>query len=396
MNIYDYLKIHSKNLTTYNIHDQNMEDYQSFKTFIDEHYNLKHIQKNNYIKYVKVTRQKIVFINYDKYHFYINQINQIIELMSTYHIFYKINFNKYLFNIDKLKQLLHRKEKNLKDTICSFQDLYSQFEMNNKIQFQILHTINNYRYKYHIFKKLKREVLNYINEFIKFEESYGIDQKLIQIVNMERTLIGKKSEYNVSRLIQGFIQLKNQESNTKKYYYKENIDIFKLLQLKSNDKNYKGEVDGLILIEENGQVSIDTLIEVKSSIKATFEDVYKIVGLQKIIRAHHFKTDIYIDDLVLTHNSFNKILNNPMHIWNVYMCIDQSNKIDKSHLYFAYVLKIIDHEFIKDYYINNKDNILQKKHQLILKKEKYIQQLFNLWVGHVKLNETSSCVFLYE
>ena len=76
------------------------------------------------------------------------------------------------------------------------------------------------------------------------------------------------------------------------------------------------------------------------------------------------------------------------------MIIDVKNKIDKSHLYFAYVLKMIDNEFIKNYYVEKKEDVLRKKHHQILKKEKHVQQLFNLWVGHVNLNNNDSILFM--
>ena len=71
------------------------------------------------------------------------------------------------------------------------------------------------------------------------------------------------------------------------------------------------------------------------------------------------------------------------------------NKIDKSHLYFTYVLKIVDNEFINNYYVEKKDDTLRKKHDIILKKEKYIQQLFNVWCSHVNLNKDNSIIFMY-
>jgi len=311
--------------------------------------------------------------------------------MSNYQVFFKINFNKYLFNVEKIKNALKKKEINLKNTIVHFQELIKKYEQNPKIRFEILHTINNYYHKFHMFKKLKRKLIFMINTFIDYEESFGIDQKLIQINNMERTLIGKKSEYQISKLIKYYV--KNKSLN---YIYKENVNIFKLLNNKNEKMNFKGEIDGLLLKIENNEVFIENIIEVKSSIKATFEDIHKIIALQEVLKKINKHQKIILDDLELTSKSFEKIINQPIKEWLIYLIIDNNNKnkIDKSHLYFTYVLKIVDNEFIKNYYIEKKEDTLKKKHDLILKKEKYIQQLFNVWSSHVNLNKDNSIIFM--
>ena len=389
MDLIDYLKTNAQNLTNKDIKHMNIEKYENFKKFIDDHYELEYMKKNNYIKYVKIIRQKIVYLYNDQYYYYIDEINQIIKMMSEYHVFYKINFKKYLYNIDKIKKELNKREKNLYDTIHNFQEMSKQYESKPKIKFQILHTINRYYYKLSIFKKLKREILCIIQDFIDYEESFGIDQKLIQLNNMERTYIGKKSEYCISKLIHNYTKKHNQEM-----IYKENIDIFKLLHVKINSMHFKGEIDGLLLKIVDGQVIIEHIIEVKSSIKSSYEDIYKILALQEVLKNMTFSEEMYLDEYVLTSKSFEKIIHKPLKDWLIYMIIDVKNKIDKSHLYFAYVLKIIDNEFIKNYYVEKKEDVLRKKHHQILKKEKYVQQLFNLWVGHVNLNNNDSILFM--
>ena len=271
-----------------------------------------------------------------------------------------------------------------------FSELIKKYEQNAKIRFEILHTINNYYHKFHMFKKLKRKLIYMINTFIDYEESFGIDQKLIQINNMERTLIGKKSEYQISKLIKYYI--KNTSLN---YIYKENVDIFKLLNIKIENMNFKGEIDGLLLKIENNEIIIEHIIEVKSSIKATFEDIHKIIALQEVLKKINTHQKIILDDLELSFKSFEKIINQPIKEWLIYLILDNKNKIDKSHLYFTYVLKIVDNEFINNYYVEKKDDTLRKKHDIILKKEKYIQQLFNVWCSHVNLNKDNSIIFMY-
>jgi len=92
------------------------------------------MKKNIIIKYVKIIRQKIVYLYNDQYYYYIDEINQIIKMMSEYHVFYKINFKKYLYNIDKIKKELNKREKNLYDTIHNFQEMSKQYESKPKIK----------------------------------------------------------------------------------------------------------------------------------------------------------------------------------------------------------------------------------------------------------------------
>ena len=50
MNIIEYLKSHTHNLKLKDINNTNIEKYEYFKDFIDEHYELNYMKKNNYIK----------------------------------------------------------------------------------------------------------------------------------------------------------------------------------------------------------------------------------------------------------------------------------------------------------------------------------------------------------
>ena len=58
MDLIDYLKTHAQNLNKKDIKHMNIEKYEYFKKFIDDHYELEYMKKNNYIKYVKIIRQK--------------------------------------------------------------------------------------------------------------------------------------------------------------------------------------------------------------------------------------------------------------------------------------------------------------------------------------------------
>ena len=211
---------------------------------------------------------------------------------------------------------------------------------------------------------------------------------MIEINNIERTLLGKKSEYKVEKILKNFV-IKN------KYIYIQNIDIIKLFKLDlKNIKNMKGEVDGILLYYDGRDYIIDYFIEVKSSIKATYEDVSKFNNLKKCIEKLSQDISFPLDDIILTKKSFQKIITKHVSEWIIYICVDGRKKIEKSHFYFSNVLKIVDNEFIKAYYINNDSSIIDKKYKIIKDNKDYIDILFNKWKEDVNLTLTSSSVYL--
>ena len=54
MDLHSYLCNYAYNITSHNIENQSMENYDKFKGFIDQHYKLDYMKEHNYIKYVKV------------------------------------------------------------------------------------------------------------------------------------------------------------------------------------------------------------------------------------------------------------------------------------------------------------------------------------------------------
>ena len=395
MNLNNYLKNKINNITENDICHMNIIDYNDFKIFIDKHYNLNHLKNNNYLKYVKVIRQKIVLKGEESYEELIYEINTLFKKMHESNLFYKLNFNKYLFNIKKIFQLLKKRDLGLKNEIKRFKDLYHYFS-SKSVKFKLLQTINTVNNKLIQFKKYKHKLEYLINKFKELEMNYNIDQDLININNSERTLIGKKSEYNVKNLLLNYIKEFNEKMNEEKYIYLENIDIFKLFNVKlNNNKDCKGEIDGIILKKENNDYIIEYIIEAKSSIKATYEDINKIIGFKQFFIKYEFTNNKIINETIqLNEKSFEKIINNKIHEWLIYICNDNKNKIDKTHFYFSYVLKIIDYDFIIDYYINQNENSIQKKHKLILDNQDYIEQLFEIWKKNVNLTKNESCIFI--
>ena len=403
MNLNDYLKNKLKNINEDDICHMNILEYNDFKQFVNEHYNLNHLKNNNYLKYVKVVRQKIVYTNEEKYEELIDEINAIFKKMHEKNLFYKLNFRRYLFNIKKIIFLLQKRELGLNDEIKRFNELYHFFP-SQIVKFKLLQTINTTSNKLIQFKKYKHKLVYLINKFKDLELKYDIDQDLININNNERTLIGKKSEYNVKKILKEYIKELNKMNEMNKdieyieYIYYENVDIFKLFNVKlNNNKNCKGEIDGLILKKEKNDYIIEYIIEVKSSIKATYEDINKIMGLKQFFINYEFTQNKQInEEIVLNEKSFEKIINNKIHEWLIYICNDNKNNIDKTHFYFSYVLKIIDYDFIIDYYVNKSENSIIKKHKKIVDNQDYVEQIYEIWKKHVYLTKEQSCIYIIQ
>ena len=110
--------------------------------------------------------------------------------------------------------------------------------------------------------------------------NYNIDQDLININNSERTLIGKKSEYNVKNLLLNYIKEFNEKMNEEKYIYLENIDIFKLFNVKlNNNKDCKGEIDGIILKKKIMIILLNILLKRKVQLKLHMKILIKLLDL---------------------------------------------------------------------------------------------------------------------
>jgi len=251
--------------------------------------------------------------------------------------------------------------------------------------------INGYNTKFQIYTKISKEIRHNVNNLINLEEEYDIDHKLIEINNLERGLLGKKSEYLVDKIIKNYILSSNQN-----YLYVQNIDVIKLFNFKIDEiDKLKGEIDGLLLVKKNNEYFIEKIIEVKSSIKATFEDVIKFINLVNKIR--ELDNEYYfLDNVKLSKKSFSKILNDDISDWLIYICQNNKTSIEKSHFYFSHVLKIVDNEFIKRYYIDNDKTIIDEKFDLITQNIDYVNSLFDNWKKIVNLNKDSSIVYLLK
>jgi hypothetical protein len=313
-----------------------------------------------------------------------------------YNIFPSIDIKKYLFRLNVLFKLIEDKKYCLIQTINTIRNLYDIKGDDAKFKFKIITGINTLTYKYKMYIKNSKELIYYINQLIELEKVYDIDHKLIELNHMEKSFLGKKSEYTANKVILDYINILNKSSN-KTYYYETNIDILKLFNIDlSHELTIKGEIDGMIISYDGNEYIIEKIIEVKSSIKATFDDIKKFESLRDYILSNNIiNNNIIYRKYIFTKNSFVNILNKNISDWTIYICINgyEHNIIEKSHFYFSSVLKIIDDRFIKDFYVDNNEYIIQEKYKIVQNYSLLINKMFNEWISNIKLGTTECNVY---
>lgn len=402
MNIKDFLKTKLTNLNKNHLStDNDFSNYSKFKKFIDDHYKLEYLKKNNYIKYVKVVRQILIIERKEEYSLLFKNIDDTINILASHQTFPRINIRRYMFKIDVIFNILKTKHNILIEIMKHIKSLDPQ--SNPKISF----SMNTVNYRYQIFKKYSVQLKEYLQQFINLEKEHGIDHKFIELNNLERSLIGKKSEYVVNNIIEEYIRIHNcNDMNSKfssiiqkpiTYFYETNVNLMKLFSIKSTFKQViKGEIDGIIISYDGHDYIIEYIIEVKSSIKATFEDTNKFTSLQKYIVNMLMNISnpvrILYDKYTFTNKSFTKIQHKHMSEWVIYICINDNNYtfIEKSHFYFLYVFKIIDNNFIDSFYCKKNDDSILEKYELLIKNNNYVNSLFDKWLSDVNLFENSN------
>jgi hypothetical protein len=398
MEFKNFLKNHFDQLTEKDV-DQtdDIGYYDKFRKFITSHYSFDHLQTFNYIKYVKVKRQILKMENDTKYMKYINGIDSIIRIMNQNNVFPNIKIKNYMYKTNVVFNIIIEREKILVESIRHIRSLLELKKGDNVFNMKIICSINTISRRYRIFLKYSKILKVMVNKLIKLEETYDIDHKLIELNNMYRSFLGKKSEYTASKIIVQYINDKNSKNSKIKYFYETNINLFKLLNIK-NDNTFpiKGEVDGLIISYDGTTYFIETIIEVKSSVKSTFDDTIKFVSLQNFIKNMKISQKIQYENYVFTDESFSKIRNENMSEWVIYICINnvKYDIIEKSHFYFSNVLKIIDDDFIKSFYIDKNDKSIRDKHNIILQNTNYVNELFSAWKDHINLGKESCNMFM--
>jgi len=365
-------------------------DYENFRKFIYEHYSIIHLENNNYIKFVKVIRQMIRIKDNDKYNNIIDNINSNIRVLSSNQTFPNVQIKKYMFRFDVFIKLIDERKRKIIDSINTIKELYEEKGDFFKYKFKVLICINTWIRRYITYCKYSTKLLFYINKLIELEVSYGIDHKLIELNNLERSFLGKKSEYTVNKVIFEYINKINLINKSKKivYFYETNIDLLKLLNIKAlHNLSIKGEIDGMIISYDGNKYIIEKIIEVKSSINSTFMDIDKFIFLQNFIKTCNL--NITYDKYIFTIESFNNIISKNIFEWTTYICINKINYdiVEKSHLYFTKVFKIIDDFFINDFYVNGNENCIKEKFQMIIDNREKIDFLFENWKSIVNFND---------
>lgn len=405
MELNEYLRLYFTQLSFKNIcNDNDFTTYENFKRFIDNHYSLEHMEKHNYLKYVKVKRQ-ILRLNEDKlYYQYINDINNTIKFLADMRTFPYIDIKKYMFKINNIFKIIEERKSALSKTIKIIRSLFDIKSKSAISNIKLMMGLNTISYRYKLLLINSKKIIENVNKLIDLEGRYGIDHKLIQLNNMERSFLGKKSEYTANKVIYDYVNLMNlklKEENKYNsdvcYYYETNVDLIKLFGiLLSHKESIKGEVDGIIIYYDGTNYIIDKIIEVKSSIKATFEDIRKFICLQEYIHLMDDDVSIKYNNFIFTKESFVNIKNNQLNKWVAYLCINNINQdfIEKSHLFFSTVLKIIDDEFIMDYYIEKNEDVLMNKYKIVDNNREIIDNLFNIWFNNISFGTHECIIFM--
>jgi len=405
MDIKIYLKKYYEQLSPKNINtDNEFLDFDEFKSFIENHYSLEHIKKHNYIKYVKIMRYLLVNSVDSKFRHILSKINELIIILADNHTFPRIDIKKYMFRLNTFKKILVDRKKLLEDNIKLIRSIFDLKKSEEIHRFKILCGINTLNYRLIIFKKYSKKMLFYLRQLVTLEKEYDIDHELIEFNNLHRSFLGKKSEYEANKILISYIETLNKvkESN-KVYYYETNINLVRLFNIRTDLRPpIKGEIDGMIIVfdKETNEYNIETFVEVKSSIKSTFDDVQKFLILQTFLLNFDFSEDLIYkgnkNKYILTKNSFNNIIFKKFSDYVVYICINNNRFecIEKSHLYFFNVLKIIDDNFIQKFYLEkNALDVIKEKHNIIIDNLDYIDRLFDLWVKNTDL-ENNSNIFI--
>lgn len=399
MNIIGFLKNHFIQCSLSDLCDKNdFDTYESFRKFIYDHYSLTHLENNNYIKYVKVKRQLLRIYEDVLYMKIINNINSVCAYLFSHGVFPKIDIRRYLFKIDSFLKLIEFKKRCLLETINHVRSI----SLNIPRKTKIFIGINALFYKYSILVKYTNSIHLLIKDFIELEARYGIDQKLICLNNMERALLGTKSEYIVNKVMKQYI-IELNSRNEKQYFYETNVNILKIFTSKVvMICPMKGELDGMIISinRDSSECIIEMLIETKSSLKATFEDIDKFTQFKEFLinlrDTCSFPEKILYKNYVFTIQSFSKIISEALSSWTIYMCINnfRDNTIEKSHLYFSSVIKILDDKFIDDFYVKYSDNSIESKYKIIDANRNLINDQFQIWSDKVSFG-TEMCNIFY-
>ena len=261
--------------------------------------------------------------------------------MADNNVFPRVEIKKYMYKTNVFFNMIHIKQKLLLNNISIIKNLFKLNLKDTNSKFKIILYINSLYRKYQLFSTFSKRLKYNLLLLIELEKSYGIDHNYIHITNNQRALIGQKSEYHVKMIFEDYIKLLNgnqlngnqlngnQFETIKKgqYFYEININIIKLLNIKlSLNHKIKGELDGVLIYFDGTDYIIEKIIEVKSSVKSTFEDFSKFIFLQNYLCTLNFEKNIIYKNFIFTKKSFEKIINQNMNNWTIYICITIAEK----------------------------------------------------------------------
>ena len=370
---------------------RDFDTYELFRTFVLKHYDLEHMEKNNYIKFVKVMREIIKHRHFEIYDEKISNINKIFKILSESGIANSVDFRKYLFNPDSIYSFFEKRKRTLSNLILYLRDLYVC-----RCCHRFLYSINFMSQKIRLLEKYHKKVKYLVKEFMDFEAQFGIDYSLIKANSYKRTYLGLESESFVRKIMKNYILEKNNNSRPNiEYFYESNVNLIKLLDTSFKNKmKMKGECDGMLISFDGFIYRVENIIEVKSSVKSTFEDIHKFIYWKEYLSLYEFDKPILYEKYTFSKKSFEKILNCEVAEWCTYICITNSaenNYVEKSYIYFYTFLKILDGYFIKDFYINSDESVIQEKYEIVIKNRDCINFLYNEWKDRTKFDNPDKC-----
>ena len=377
---------------------RDFDTYKSFYDFVKFHYNLKHLQENNYIKYVKVMRHILIVKHEDEYNKRVNEMNDILLILSKNNILSFCNIIKFFYKMNTLEEAINDRKIVFKNTLESIREILNSGTARN--EFKLLYAINNLVYKIMMLEKYGKKLLYLAKKYIDWEYKFGIDHTMIRANNHRRCYLGLMSESYSNKIISKYVNELNENSTGKyQYFYEKNIDMIKLFNIDAKERNHiKGEIDGAIISFDGEIYRIEYIIEVKSSIKSTFEDIEKLKFLQTFISNYDWEENenVKYDNYIFNRDSFEKIIKNELKSWCVYICIinDDGCIVEKSNIYFYTVLKILDNIFIKKYYIENDESIINEKYNIVCNNMNYINTLFEEWKDITGFSNNNCNIFV--
>lgn len=385
-----------------------MTNFSEFYDFVKERYSLEHMREFNYIKYVKVKREMLTYYNTDNYVNKIQQINNILKELNKRNVLNYIDFKKYLFKIYNIFDVFKKKIDLNEKSICRRKHFISLIQFKDEqqekdLKSRVLYSVDKLKHKNELIYEKLIQIRKLILEFIEIEKKHDINHDEIAKSCSYRKNLGLRSEDIVYDTINNYVKKYNTYNNNE-YIYVNNINLLKLFNINMDRRSkiygeIKGEADGILLKKQNNTFIIECIIEVKSTIKATFEDTPKFITFKDYITKQYTENPNLIyefEDYTFTKESFVNIMNKPMKEWTLYLCVgDKDIVIEKSHLFFVNCLKIVDAEFIKRYYINNDETVISDKFKVIVDNAHNIDESFKLWCMNMNIANNSN-LFLYQ